>query len=147
MYIMELLLNFEFSVKSHKSYLLHINMVTFLLNQWFFSVSIHGFKDLPNECKYRFFLNLHKTYMYVQRASLILLPVMYIHVRSGNLDSVSTIFRLDFVRRRVWRYKRGYQNPYIKEQTTQWNKDTKGLIRIRRSKKNRQHNGIKIPKG
>jgi hypothetical protein len=40
------------------------------------------------------------------------------------------------------------QIPYIKEeQTTQWNKDTKGLIRIRISKKNRQHNGIKIPKG
>jgi hypothetical protein len=43
-----------------------------------FFFSIHGFKDLPNECKYRFFLNLHKAYMYVQRVSLILLPVMYI---------------------------------------------------------------------
>jgi hypothetical protein len=39
-------------------------------------------------------------------------------------------------------------DPYIKEeQTTQWPKDTKGVIRIRISKKNRQHNGQKIPKG
>ena len=44
--------------------------------------------------------------------------------------------------RRVWRYQRGNQNPYIKEeQTTQWPKDTKGVIRIRISKKNRRHNG------
>jgi hypothetical protein len=46
------------------------------------------------------------------------------------------------------RYQRGNQNPYIKEeQTTQWPKDTKGAIRIHISKKNRQHNGQKIPKG
>ena len=48
--------------------------------------------------------------------------------------------------------KGGNQNPYIEEeQTTQWPKDTKGVIRIRISKKNRQHNGqkknLKIPKG
>jgi phage FluMu protein Com len=46
------------------------------------------------------------------------------------------------------RYQRGNQNPYIEEeQTTQWTKDTKGEIRIRISKKSRQHNGQKIPKG
>ena len=46
------------------------------------------------------------------------------------------------------RYQRGNQNPYIKEeQITQWAKDTKGVIRIRISKKNGQHNGQKIPKG
>ena len=46
------------------------------------------------------------------------------------------------------RYQRGNQNLYIKEeQTTQWPKDTKGLIRIYISKKDRQHNGQKIPKG
>jgi hypothetical protein len=46
------------------------------------------------------------------------------------------------------RYQRGNQNPYIEEeQTTQWPKDTKGAIRIRISKKNRQDNGQKIPKG
>jgi hypothetical protein len=46
------------------------------------------------------------------------------------------------------RYQRGNQNPYIEEeQTTQWPKDTKGVIRIRISKKNRQPNGQKIPKG
>jgi hypothetical protein len=45
-------------------------------------------------------------------------------------------------------YQRGNQNPYIEEeQTTQWSKDTTGAIRIRISKKNRQHNGQKIPKG
>jgi hypothetical protein len=44
--------------------------------------------------------------------------------------------------RRVWRYQRGNQNPYIEEgQTTQWPKDTKGVIRIRISRKDRQHNG------
>jgi hypothetical protein len=44
------------------------------------------------------------------------------------------------------RYQRGNQNLYIKEeQTTQWSKDTKGVIRICISK-NRQHNGQKIPK-
>ena len=44
--------------------------------------------------------------------------------------------------------KRGNQNPYIEEeQTTQWPQDTKGVIRIRISKKNRQRNGHKIPKG
>ena len=50
----------------------------------------------------------------------------------------------------VTRYQRGNQNPYIEgeEQTTQWPKDTKGVIRIRISKeKNKQHNGQKIPKG
>ena len=42
------------------------------------------------------------------------------------------------------RYQRGNQNLYIEEeQTTQWSKDTKGVIRIRISKKNRQHNGQK----
>jgi hypothetical protein len=46
------------------------------------------------------------------------------------------------------RYQRGNQNQYIEEeQTTQWPKDTKGVIRISISKKNRQHNGQKIPKG
>jgi hypothetical protein len=46
------------------------------------------------------------------------------------------------------RYQRGNQNPYIEEeQTTQCSKDTKEVIRIRISKKNRQHNGQKIPKG
>jgi hypothetical protein len=48
----------------------------------------------------------------------------------------------------VKRYQRGNQNPYIEEeQTTQWPKDTKGVIRILISKKNRQHKGQKIPKG
>ena len=42
----------------------------------------------------------------------------------------------------------GNQNLYIKdEQTTQWPNDTKGVIRIRISKMNRQHNGQKIPNG
>jgi phage FluMu protein Com len=46
------------------------------------------------------------------------------------------------------RYQRGNQNLYIKEeQTTQWPKDAKGAIRIYISKKNRQHNGQRIPKG
>ena len=44
------------------------------------------------------------------------------------------------------RYQRGNQNPYIEEQTIQWPKDTKGVIRIRISK-NKQHNRQKIPKG
>jgi hypothetical protein len=43
--------------------------------------------------------------------------------------------------------QRGNQNPYIEEeQTTQWPEDTKGVIRIRISKKNRQHNGQKEKK-
>ena len=38
----------------------------------------------------------------------------------------------------------GNQNPYIdEEQTKQWSKDTKGVIRIRISMKNRQNNGQK----
>ena len=46
------------------------------------------------------------------------------------------------------RYHRDNQNPYIEEeQTTQWPKDTTGVIRIRISKKNRQHNGQPIPQG
>jgi hypothetical protein len=46
------------------------------------------------------------------------------------------------------RYQRGNQNLYIEEeQTTQWPTDTKGVIRICILKKNRQHNGQKIPKG
>ena len=46
--------------------------------------------------------------------------------------------------------KGGNQNPYVEEeQTKQWPpQDTKGVIRIRMSKKNRQNNGHhKIPKG
>jgi uncharacterized protein (DUF2249 family) len=46
------------------------------------------------------------------------------------------------------RYQRANHNLYIKEEeTTQWTNDTKGPIRIRISKKKRQHNGQKIPKG
>jgi hypothetical protein len=46
------------------------------------------------------------------------------------------------------RYQRGNQKPGIEEeQTIQWPKDTKGVIRSRESKKNRQYNGQKIPKG
>ena len=42
----------------------------------------------------------------------------------------------------------GNQNSYIEEeQTTQWPKDNKWVIRIRISKKNRQHNGQKIANG
>jgi hypothetical protein len=42
------------------------------------------------------------------------------------------------------RYQRGNQNPYIEEeQTTQWPQDTKGVIIIRISKKNRQRNDQK----
>jgi hypothetical protein len=52
---------------------------------------------------------------------------------------------------RFWmtkRYQRGNQNLYIEEeQTTQWPKDTKGVIRICILKKNKQHNDQKIPKG
>ena len=44
------------------------------------------------------------------------------------------------------RYQKG-QNPQIKEvQTIQWPKDTK-RVRICKSKKYRQYNGQKIPKG
>ena len=42
------------------------------------------------------------------------------------------------------RYQRGNQKSSIKEgQTTQWLKDTKGVVRSRQSKKDRQHNGQK----
>jgi hypothetical protein len=52
---------------------------------------------------------------------------------------------------KVRRFQRSNQNPYIEEeQTTQWSKfeDTKEIIRIRISKKNRQNNGqsLKIPR-
>jgi hypothetical protein len=46
----------------------------------------------------------------------------------------------------VKRYQRGNKNQYIEEQKTQWSKDTKEVIRISISKKNRQDNGQKIPK-
>ena len=43
------------------------------------------------------------------------------------------------------RYQRVNQNPCNEEeQTTQWSNDTKGLIRIRVTKKSRQHNGQNI---
>jgi hypothetical protein len=46
------------------------------------------------------------------------------------------------------RYQRDNQKTYIEErQTTQWPEDTKGVIRSRISKKNKQYNGQKIPKG
>jgi hypothetical protein len=46
------------------------------------------------------------------------------------------------------RYQRGNNNLYKEEeQTTQWQKDTNGAIRICIRKKNRQHNGKKIPTG
>ena len=39
------------------------------------------------------------------------------------------------------RYQRCNQNPYIEEgQAIQWPKDTKGVIRIRISRKDRQYN-------
>ena len=42
------------------------------------------------------------------------------------------------------RYQRGNQKPGIEEeQTIQWPKDTKGVIRSRESKKDRQYNGQK----
>jgi hypothetical protein len=44
----------------------------------------------------------------------------------------------------VKRYQMGNQNPEIAErQTTQWPKDTKGVIRICISQKDRQHHGQK----
>ena len=54
--------------------------------------------------------------------------------------------------KRSLKIPKGNQNPYIEEeQTTQWPKekvqnkseDPKGVIRIRKSKMNRQHNGQK----
>jgi hypothetical protein len=39
------------------------------------------------------------------------------------------------------------QQIWLTLHATQWPKDTKGVIRIRKSKKNRQHSGQKIPKG
>ena len=45
------------------------------------------------------------------------------------------------------RYQRGNQNHKIDEEhTIQWPRDTKGVIRISKSTKNRQYNGQKIPK-
>jgi ribosomal silencing factor RsfS len=45
------------------------------------------------------------------------------------------------------RYQRGNQKPSIEEvQTTLWLQDTKGVIRNRQSKKDRQHYDYKIPK-
>ena len=45
------------------------------------------------------------------------------------------------------RYQGGNQNMYIiEEQTTQWPKDNKRVIRICISQKNRKHNGQKIPR-
>jgi hypothetical protein len=45
------------------------------------------------------------------------------------------------------RYQRGNKKPYIEEEyTTQWPKDTKEAIRSLTSKKNKQHNGQRIPK-
>ena len=41
------------------------------------------------------------------------------------------------------RYQRGNQKPGIDGQTIQWPKDTKGVIRSRESKKDRQYNGQK----
>ena len=59
-------------------------------------------------------------------------------IRKGQSESVYR--RTDNTM--VKRYERVNQNPYIKEQTTQWSKDSKESIRIRISK-NRQHNGQK----
>jgi len=45
------------------------------------------------------------------------------------------------------RYQRGNQNPYIEEgQSIQWPKDTKDVIRIRISRKDRQYNNQKTKK-
>ena len=42
------------------------------------------------------------------------------------------------------RYQRGNEKPQVEqEQTTQWPKDTKWVMRSRKSNKNRQHNGQK----
>jgi hypothetical protein len=46
------------------------------------------------------------------------------------------------------RYQKGNEKPQVEqEQTTQWPKDTKGVMRSRKSSKNRQHNGQKILNG
>jgi hypothetical protein len=46
------------------------------------------------------------------------------------------------------RYQRGNQNLQIEEgQTTQWSQDTKGVIRIYKLKRDKQHNGKKILMG
>ena len=65
-------------------------------------------------------------------------------VKRKSRKGQTTIYKTYVNIRRVWRYQRRNQNPYIEEeQTTQWPKDTKGVIRIRVSKKDRQHNGQK----
>jgi hypothetical protein len=46
--------------------------------------------------------------------------------------------------RRVWRYQRGNQNPYIEEeQTTQWPKVRRTDNTMTKRQKNRQHNDQK----
>jgi hypothetical protein len=48
------------------------------------------------------------------------------------------------IKRRVWRYQRGNQKPYIEEeQTTQWPKDRRTDNTMAKRQKNRQHNGQK----
>jgi hypothetical protein len=56
---------------------------------------------------------------------------IYIYVRYITLETIRVEW-LPFVQmkficiyalRRVWRYQRGNQNPYIEEQTTQWPKE------------------------
>ena len=95
--------------------------------------------------------NLIKTsvglYIYIQykHVSLLLDDNGYV-INSCSLEQVYKGHFIIYSVRRVWRYQRGNQNPYIAEQTKQWPKDTKGVIRIHISQ-NRQNNGQKIPKG
>jgi hypothetical protein len=42
---------------------------------------------------------------------------------SGRVKTVPAWLVAPVVLRRVWRYQRGNQNPYIEEQTTQWSNE------------------------
>jgi hypothetical protein len=64
-----------------------------------------------------------------------------------DIVKITTIYCRYLCVRKAWRYQRGNQNKYIKEeQTTQCPNDTKEVIRISISKRNREHNSQKIPK-
>ena len=71
---------------------------------------------------------------------------MWVHLKVN-----STIFSKDpyyitlrnLLLRKAWRYQRGQKSSFEERQTLQWPQDTKGVIRSRSSKKDRQCNGQK----
>jgi hypothetical protein len=127
--------NLEVQKYTEKTHDLHFlsNIIILLTN---YTITYFSYTNKMMQCGLDIVTKNKKTIHYVQHGCYFLSH----HTLVYESFSVFTLLS----KKSLKIPKGGNQNPYIKEeQTTQWPKDTKGVIRTRISKKNRKHNGQK----